>query len=292
MSTPKSLVPLRFSLVGPGRVGGSLAHWLTSCGAELVAVAGRSPLHRDRLARQLGAPALDVDRLETDNQDLLLLAVSDPALGSVATRLAGRAQARIVLHTSGALDASVLAPLKSAGSSIGTIHPLMAFPKVLEDPSLAEGKVFAFDGDPLARDLATRLALAWDGRPVYVTAEVRPIYHLGASLAAGGVVTLLAAAIEMATLQELPPEIGEGYLALARGAIEEASRSGSVATAITGPLARGDLDTFRRQLQVLEGLDPDLAYAVDNLANLTLRFTSRAGQPETSAEAPSKTPRQ
>jgi predicted short-subunit dehydrogenase-like oxidoreductase (DUF2520 family) len=232
-----------------------------------------------------------VDRLETDSQDLLVVAVSDPALASVAARLAGQAQAKIVLHTSGALDASVLAPLKDLGSSVGTIHPLMAFSKVLEDPSLSEGKVFAIDGDPLARDLATRLAVCWHGRPVHVPAEARPLYHLGASLAAGGVVTLLAAAVEIATLQELPPEIGEGYLALAHGAIEEASRSGSVTDAITGPLARGDLNTFRRQLQILEGLDPDLANAVDSLANLTLRFTSRAREPETPPEAPSRTSR-
>lgn len=291
MSTPKSLVPLRFSLVGPGRVGSSLAHWLTACGAEIVAVAGRNAQHRDHLARQLGAEALDPDRLQTDSQDLLVVAVSDPAVASVANQLAGRPQAEIVLHTSGALDAAVLAPLQNVGSSIGAIHPLMAFPKVLEDPHLADGKVFALDGDPAALGLASRLALSWNGHPVRVTAEARPIYHLGASLAAGGVITLLAAAIEMANLQDLPPEIGEGYLALARGAIDQASRSGAVASAITGPLARGDLDTFRRQLQILEGLDPDLATAVENLASLTLRFAAKSGEARTPPEGQNRTPR-
>jgi predicted short-subunit dehydrogenase-like oxidoreductase (DUF2520 family) len=153
----------------------------------------------------------------------------------------------------------------------------MAFPRVLTDPSQARGKVFALDGDPEARIMAERLALSLDGSPVHVSAEARPIYHLAASLAAGGVVTLLATASEMARQQGLPREVEEGYLALARGAIEQASQASDASDAITGPVARGDLDTFQRQVAILEGLDPELAKVVRGLANLTLRFTSSQG---------------
>ena len=275
--------------MGPGRVGSSLAHWLTARGAEIVTIAGRDPVHCDVLARRLGATVLGLDRLQTEDQDLLLVAVSDPALSAVATELARRPQARVVLHTAGAIDASVLEPLRSGGSSAGSMHPLMAFPEVLEDPAEADGKVFAVDGDPTAVDLATRLARSLNGRPVPVTAESRPIYHLGASLAAGGVVTLLAAAFEMARRQGLPAEVKEGYFALARGAIEQASRSSDVASAITGPLARGDLDTFQRQIEALEDLDPELARSVGDLANLTLRFTSQKGRSEAASRARTRT---
>jgi len=283
MSTSKSLVPLRFSLVGPGRVGCSLAHWLTARGAEIVAVAGRDPERSGSLARQLGGTPTEVDQLQTEGQALLLLAVSDPALSPVATVLAERPQAEVALHTAGALDPSVLAPLQVAGSSIGSLHPLMAFPRVLTDPGRAAEIVFALDGDPPARNLAERIVLAWDGIPVLVTAEERPIYHLGASIAAGGVVTLLATAFEMASRQGLPSEVMQGYLALARGALEQASRSDRVADAITGPVARGDMETFQRQIKSLEKLDPSLTRAVIALADLTRRFTAK----ESDAHAPS-----
>lgn len=288
MSTPKSPVPLRFSLVGPGRVGSSLAHWLTARGDEIVTIAGRDPMHCEVLARRLGATALGLDRLQTKDQDLLLVAVSDPALPAVAAELATRPQATVVLHTAGAIDASVLEPLHGAGSSIGSMHPLMAFPEVLEDPAEADGKVFAIDGDPLAVDLASRLARSLNGRPVQVPAQSRPIYHLGASLAAGGVVTLLAAAFEMARREGLPADVREGYLALARGAIEHASRSSDVVSAITGPLARGDLDTFRHQIEVLQGLDPQMARSLGELADLTLRFTSQKGKTGAASRALSR----
>jgi predicted short-subunit dehydrogenase-like oxidoreductase (DUF2520 family) len=278
MSSPKSLVPQRFSLVGPGRVGTSLTHWLIESGAEIVAIAGRSTDRARALADRLGASAVTVEQLTSPDQDLLLLAVSDPALPGVAEALASRPQAAVVLHTAGALDASVLTPLRSTTTKIGSMHPLMAFPKVLTDPRQATGAIFAIDGDQEAMVLARSLTLSWGGQAVEVPAQARPLYHLAASLAAGGIVTLLAAASEMASKQGLAPEIMHGYLNLARGALERASDASDISAAITGPLARGDLETFRREVEVLEGLDPDLAKAVLSLADLTLRFRPRQGQ--------------
>ena len=95
-----------------------------------------------------GPPRLALADLDTAGQDLLLIAVGDGAVAEVAARLACRPQARVVLHTSGSLDASALAPLRAAGSAIGSLHPLKAFPQPLPDPAEARGVFFAVDGDP------------------------------------------------------------------------------------------------------------------------------------------------
>src|SRR5215470_16815031 len=71
------LAGLRFSLVGPGRVGSSLAAWAEAAGAQRVATAGSG----------------DLAGLESAGQDLVLIAVPDGALPAVAERLAGRPQA-------------------------------------------------------------------------------------------------------------------------------------------------------------------------------------------------------
>lgn len=143
------LAGLRFSLAGPGKVGTSLARWAVAAGAEQVSTAGRGRL----------------ETLETQGQDLLLLALPDAALPEAAATLARRPQAAVALHTSGSLDASVLAPLREAGSAVGSLHPLKAFPEPLPDPAEARGVFFAVDGDPAARDLAWRLATAWGECP-------------------------------------------------------------------------------------------------------------------------------
>jgi len=255
-----ALSGLTFSLVGPGRVGSSLSGWAVAAGARLASRAGRGGLAG----------------LTTAGQDLLLLAVPDGALAAVAAELARRPQAQVVLHTSGSLPAAVLAPLRDAGSAVGSLHPLKAFPRPLPDPGEARGVLFAVDGDPAARALAHRLATAWGGVPADVPEEARTLYHLAASLAAGGAVTLLALADELASRLGLPPEVGRGYLELARGAVAAALETGAAA-ALTGPVARGDAATFTRQLAALAELAPEKVPLVLQLARETLRQQARLG---------------
>jgi predicted short-subunit dehydrogenase-like oxidoreductase (DUF2520 family) len=274
------LAGVRFSLAGPGRVGSSLARWALAAGAELAAVAGRHP----RQAAWPGGPASgSLQRLATAGQDLLLVAVRDEALAEVARTLARRPQARVVLHTSGSLDASALAPLQAAGAAVGSLHPLKAFPQPLPDPAEARGVFFAIDGDPEARELAGRLAAAWGGVAAEVPAAARPLYHFAATLAAGGVVTLLAAAAEIAGRLGLPPAVARGYLELARGAVGSARETldagRPLASAITGPAARGDRATLARHLAALRRLAPEKLDLAEALARETVRQT--AGDPET-----------
>jgi len=267
--------PLRFSLVGPGRVGSSLAHWACGHGARLDRVAGRDLAGADALARALGGAAVDLARLDSSASDLLLIAVADPALPEVAERLARRRQAAVALHTSGAAPAETLAPLRAAGSAIGSLHPLKSFPESLPDPAEARGVVFGIDGDAEALRLAADLAASWGGRTVAVPAAARLAYHLAATLASGGVVTLLAAADEIARRAGLPGLVLAGYIELAGGSLERAASSRAVARAITGPVARGDRETVEAELASLRSSVPELAPLVVEVARATLWLRSR-----------------
>lgn len=223
-----------------------------------------------------------LEELETGGQDLLLLALPDAALAAAAAVLARRPQAAVALHTSGSLDASVLAPLRAAGSAVGSLHPLKAFPEPLPDPSEAREVFFAVDGDPAALALASRLALAWGGVPGEVPPAARTLYHFAATLAAGGVATLLAAAGEIGRRLGLPAAVTRGYLELARGAVGGAVRTletgRPLAAAITGPVARGDSATLRRQLAALRASAPDKLSLVRALALETARQREELGE--------------
>jgi predicted short-subunit dehydrogenase-like oxidoreductase (DUF2520 family) len=251
---------LTFSLAGPGRVGTSLAAWLEAAGARRIAAVGRS----------------GIGELETAGQDLLLIAVPDPALREIAARLAARKQATVVLHTSGNLDASALDPLRQ-GSAVGSLHPLKAFPRPLTDPAEAQGVFFAVDGDPEARTLAHRLAAAWGGTSADVEAEIRPLYHFAATLSAGGAVTVLALAEDLARRLGLPEAAVRGYLELCRGAVAQAVATGTPAAVLTGPAARGDRATVAGHLEALRDLAPDKVPLVVHLARETLSQRERIG---------------
>lgn len=269
---------LRFSLAGPGRVGESLARWAVASGAALVSVAGR----REDLPGWEGGPARTaLQNLETAGQDFLLIAVPDGALAAVAAALARRPQARVALHTSGSQDASALDPLRGAGTAVGSLHPLKAFPRPLPGPEEGRGVFFGVDGDPEAEDLARRLATAWGAVAARVPPEARTLYHFAATLAAGGVTTLLAAAAEIADKLGLPPEVAKGYVELARGAVTAAGDAldagRPVASAITGPAARGDRATLARHLEALRHVSPDKLPLALFAALETLRQTDAEG---------------
>lgn len=278
------LAGLRFSLVGAGRVGTSLAAWAVARGASAVTVAGRTRSRGEGTAARLGARWCDLERLSTAGEDLLLLAVADPALPELARRLARRLQARVALHTAGCLDAAVLRPLADAGVAVGSLHPLKAFPRPLPDLADARGTTFAVDGDVPARALATRLVAAWGGEPFELAGDLRILYHLAATVAAGGVVTLISAVEELAARTGLPRRVTSGYLALARGALDQVDELGDPVAAITGPVARGDRDTEARHRAALARAAPELAPLVEALNRETRRQRARrrggAGEPE------------
>jgi predicted short-subunit dehydrogenase-like oxidoreductase (DUF2520 family) len=253
------LAGLRFSLVGPGRVGTSLAAWAIAAGAELAQSVGSGELRE----------------LASEGQDFLLIAVPDGALVEVVARLAGRPHAAVVLHTSGGRGAAVLAPLRPTGSSAGSLHPLKAFPCPLPDPEQGRGVFFALDGDLAAMQLARRLVAAWAGVAGEVPEAARPIYHLAATLAAGGVATLLDTARDLAARIGLPPEVARGYLALARGTVAAAIAASPEPPPLTGPVARGDASAFDALLRALRRVAPEREALVLALARETLRHAER-----------------
>lgn len=291
-ASSEPLAGTRFCLAGPGRVGASLAAWLSAAGGRLVAVAGRHRHGRaSEVAERLGGEAVELAQLTGRGENLLLVTVSDPALDAVAAELARGPAAPVALHTAGSRGADALSPLEGGGTAVGTLHPLKAFPRVLPDPEEGRGVVFAVDGAAAAQSLARRLAEAWGGEAVEVPAAARRLYHFAAALAAGGVVTLVAAAAHMARELGLPAAVGRGYLELARGAlaaVEGADGRGDVAGAITGPVARGDGAVVAAGLDELEATDPaslpaTLAVSLETLRQLALKGPLSPAQEELAA---------
>lgn len=265
------LAGLEFALVGPGRVGTSLALWAVARGARCLSVAGSAGSgHAGELATRLGARVADAGELADTGARLVWIAVPDGRIAEVARRLAGRRRLGVALHVSGALGASVLAPLAASGCRTGSFHPLRAFATVEPSVEAAAGTFFALDGDAEARALGRRLAKAFDGESAVVEEELRPLYHWAATLAAGSLVALLATAHDVARRLNLPAAARRGYDRLALGALGAAIASGEPAAAMTGPVARGDLETLDRHLEALSAARPDLVPLAVELARTVL----------------------
>ncbi|HMI94268.1 MAG TPA: Rossmann-like and DUF2520 domain-containing protein [Polyangiales bacterium] len=237
------------ALLGAGRLGSSLAIALDDAGYRVVAVASRRRAAAGALAKRLKRAEVCPARELWARAPLVILAVPDDALAQVAAG-AQVQPGQAVVHCSGALGLDVLAPVAERGGRRGCLHPLQAFPERYA-PERLHGVSCGIDGDgALAAQLA-RLVRALGARPFSLRGADRARYHAAAVLASNYVVALRAAAEDAWALAGLPrAQAGVALQPLTRGAVD-ALGALPLERALTGPIARGDVQTVARHLQAL-----------------------------------------
>ncbi len=234
-AVPDIATPLRFAVVGAGRLGTALV-------AALPEAEG--PFGRG---------------FDGGDHEIVLLAVPDREIGTAAAAIT---PGRLVGHCSGATGLDELAPHECFG-----LHPLMTFAH-----RSATGQATPFNGAGAAVAGSSERALAtarWIARrlgmePFVVADADRVAYHAAASIAANFLVTIEDAA------EVLMRSAGHGrqiLLPLIRASVENWGIEGR--HALTGPVARGDHATVTRQRAAIAGRAPELLALFDALVDRT-----------------------
>jgi predicted short-subunit dehydrogenase-like oxidoreductase (DUF2520 family) len=203
----------------------------------------------------------------------VLIATPDGAIEEIANELARIGgedlQGQIVLHTSGAMDSSLLHAARSCGASVGSMHPLQTFNGVTVPP--LEGKVFAIEGDPMAVRTARKIARALGAAPSQIDARNKPLYHAAGALAAGHTLVVVEAAIQLLmSLGMKRTEAMRALLPMTQQVLQNYERLGPRA-AWTGPLARGDYEVVAKHSNVLQQYSEQYRDAYDALNRLAER---------------------
>ncbi len=269
------------AIVGAGRSGGALAVALHRAGHPVVAVWSRDPGRAAALAERVEAAPAPTPLAAVRAGTLTFLAVPDRLIVPVAAAVAASGAAlrgHGVAHLSASRGSEVLASLRIGGAAVGCFHPLQALSGEASASNL-EGSLIAVDGDPSLHDLLCRIAADLGGHPVALNPEARNLYHAAAVLAGNAPLVLLAAATEVLQAAGMDRHTAErGLLALLRGALDNAARSGA-REALTGPVARRDTATVARHLAALrDHREIDALYRA--LTRATVRFAGEAGREE------------
>ena len=268
----------RLAIVGAGRVGRALGRRLREQGWRIGAVVARSEGSARRAVRFIGGGrACAGISSEVLAARVVLLTTPDDEIVSVARQIAellGQSGARkahgtVFLHTSGALDASILEALRKKGAAVGSMHPLQTFSGV-GVPTL-EGKYFAIEGDPAAVRVARSMVRCFGGQAVKIRAGKKRLYHAAATLAAGHVLAVEEAATRTLMSAGMKrQEAVRALLGLTRQVLENFERLGTRA-AWTGPLARGDYRVIVAHEEAMSGLPPEYMRAYEALNRLGAR---------------------
>jgi predicted short-subunit dehydrogenase-like oxidoreductase (DUF2520 family) len=243
--------------VGPGKMGLALAYalWqadavgrITFCGRE-----PEPPTHPLFIQGNAGY-VFGLQRPE-EGTTAVFLSVPDEALPEVSMTLAAQGEAPagcVAFHLSGALGTDPLSPLHARGYGVGTFHPLQTVAEPVGGADLLAEAYYSISGESGALSLARRLVRAMGSRAITVPVARRPLYHAAAVFASNYLSGLVGASARLMAQAGVPQEDAlSAILPLARGTLVNLERLGPV-LALTGPVARGDVETVRLHLRALE----------------------------------------
>ncbi len=241
--TSADLLAHGVAIVGRGQLGTALAEELRTAGVMVTGPLGR------------GATA--------DAASVVLLCVPDR---EIATAAAAVAPGRFVGHCSGVATLEPLAPHEAF-----SMHPLMTVVRASAPQFRGAGCAVA-GSTPPARAVADALGRILGMRPVEIADSDRALYHAAATMASNYVVTLECAAELLAGRVGVSREM---LAPLARTSLENWIAHGP--EALTGPIARGDVDTVERQRAAINAREPDLLVLWDALVRHTAQLAAGRG---------------
>lgn len=258
------------AVIGPGRVGTAVALALVRGGRRVVAAADGGGGSAARLADRIAGCRVHPDpAAAAAAADLVLLTVPDDAIEQVVAAVA-RADAwregHHVVHCSGAAGLDVLRLAALAGARVAACHPAQTIPAGAGADELL-GVPWAVTCADADRGWAEELVTATGGDPFPLAEGARTLYHAGLTIGSNAA----AAAVAVARQLLLAAGVDDPHRVLgplAEASVANVARDG--ATALTGPVVRGDTGTVADHLAALDADVPRLGQAYRALQGVVL----------------------
>jgi len=245
-------------IIGTGRAAFHLGNAFKKAGIPLNGLVGRDPSRTKELAAELGTSAYLIGE-KLPSADVVLLAVSDDAIASVAQALP-RTEA-VVAHVSGARSLDALDPHKHQGvlwpiQSLGAGTPM----DLGNIPLIVDGNT------DHSKQVMQALAHQVSNRVTELAHAKRQRVHLAAVLTSNLPVFLVREGQRLLKEAELPSDLLGPLWETTAARVTELGPE----KALTGPARRGDERTIEQHLALLTG-DPDLQQAYGVLSKLILK---------------------
>ena len=271
------MTPL-LNIVGAGHVGRTLGRLLSQHGVFTVQdVLTRSHASAIDAVAFIGAGRALAQASELRSAQVWMLAVGDDGIAPTCAALAasGLLDGATVFHCSGAKASGELQAARGGGARVASVHPVRSFADPAAVAAAFDGTWCGVEGDPEALALLSPAFEAIGARLVTIDAAAKTVYHAASVFASNYLVTVLDAALRAYAAAGVPPEVArELARPLASETLANVFRLGAPA-ALSGPIARGDMDTVARQQAALEKWDAPTASLYEALVEATTALAER-----------------
>jgi predicted short-subunit dehydrogenase-like oxidoreductase (DUF2520 family) len=236
---------LSISVVGSGRVAAVLAPELYRAGFKINAIISRNLATATEIALRSGSTATNSMVISEDSR-LVILAVSDDALGDVSSQLVLSGDP-IIVHTSASNDLSVF---PASIRRKGVVYPLQTFTHG-RDITISDIHFFTEASDEATLKVIDSVVSTLSSHIHHFTAAERRALHLAAVFVSNFVNHMLSSGFKTADHWKINPEV---FTPLITETVKKALEMGP-ALARTGPAARKDMRTIEKHIDLLSFSD-------------------------------------
>lgn len=248
------------SIVGPGRVGGALAIALSRLGYRIENLVCRTPRDLSRIVDAVTSKptVISIDAVKNLSSDVIFITTADSEISAVSASLAAKIGPQsIIFHTSGSRSSDDLASIAERGNATGSLHPLVAISDPILGAESFSGSYFCVEGHARAVEIAGTIVSRLGGKSFAIDTARKSLYHAGAVMAAGHLVSLVDASIGVFEACGIATDHAKEILLPLVESTVKNLRGQDPAEALTGPFARADLSTVARHLQAFDSSSLD-----------------------------------
>ncbi len=272
------MTPETVAIIGAGRVGSSVGFLLKKAGYTVTAVAARSIASAEKAADFIGSgePTADVVKAAS-KADIVFITTPDGVIKNVCDKIAsgGLKPGSIVVHMFGGQSLELLDAAKLSGSFRAVIHPLQSVPTPAQGIKNLPGSYFRTEADPEALESAHQLVKALGGVELVMLKwgpdkDSAALYHAGAIAVSNYFAALVDYGLKFyQALGADKQEALKALLPLIKGTLQNIETLGT-AEALTGPIARGDVETIQGHIKAMQNKTPELLGLYKELARQTI----------------------
>ena len=274
----------RLSIIGCGNVARTLAYlWHKT---SLVDIVNRSEKSAIASVEFIGAGN---ERSILDNlqqADVFLIGCQDGHIEECLNQLLHSEiinKGNIIFHCSGSKSSAVLRKAEESGALIASLHPVKSF----ADPAIAidsfKPTYCGLEGDKKAVAVLTEWVEAIGGVPFEIKADKKLLYHAASVFACNYLVALQELSIKALEQNGVDRELAMKILEpIVKGTADNIFLLGT-ASALTGPIARGDFQVVAEQLKEVESWDKDAGQIYKCLGKISADLSRQKGSAATTS---------
>ncbi|MCO1335044.1 DUF2520 domain-containing protein [Microbulbifer sp. OS29] len=265
------------NIIGAGRLGRTLGRlWQEGGTFQIQSVYNRSPASALAAIEFIGAGQVARSIASMPKANYWLIACTDSEIANVAQQLAQTGlvdDQAIVFHCSGALSSEVLTPLKPA--SVASAHPVHSFAKPEYSLGTFAGSSVTLEGDNPAVERLANIFTAIDGETLAIDPESKSLYHAGSVIASNYLTTLMDLSLQSFAAAGIERDNALRLLTPIVMQTVENNMALGPEKSLTGPIARGDLETVEAQVESLTAVDDQLAVCYRHLGLACVKLARR-----------------